>query len=164
MKQKATSRNKKKGKSRIGFIVSDDEEEDEGSSDYEEEDDEADFDDHLYLSQGNSATTTEEPLDYHPMVLLIGCPGSGKSSVAHIAASEAGYHVLDMGASEKRSGKSLMDILLPATTSHTVKTKRASFFGKQLEKEDDTGRFGNEKCNCLFNASFIINRNHAGNG
>jgi hypothetical protein len=52
--------------------------------------------------------------------------------ITHVAANLAGYHVLELNTSTKRSGKVLIDVLTSATTTHTVKSKRGNEVGNYL--------------------------------
>ena len=90
-----------------------------------------------YISDGDICGSYDaaDALAYHPVVVLVGPVSSGKSSIAHSAAFDAGYHVLEVSASDRRSGKALNDVLAAATTMHTVQKRKKSFF----ENENDLG-------------------------
>ena len=122
-KQSVNSDVTRRRKKKNDFIVSDDEDDDE-------RDDE-------FISSSQKYRESE-PLDYNPVVMIIGPSGSSKSTIVRVAAAYAGYHILEISSSEKRSGKVLNEILLSASTSHTVKGKLSSFFDQEI---DDIGEF-----------------------
>ena len=53
-------------------------------------------------------------------VLLAGPAGSGKTSSVYALAEELSFNVLEVNASSKRNGKSILSQLHEATQSHTV--------------------------------------------
>ncbi|KAJ3358571.1 hypothetical protein HDU91_005182 [Kappamyces sp. JEL0680] len=105
-KFRSTKKTKKKAKKRSDFIVTSD-------NDYEDCDsDQSEF---------------TLPMEFKPVLLVLGESGSGKSSLVRASAHLAGYNILELNTSDKRNGKVLCDVLAAASTSHTVKTKKAGF-------------------------------------
>ncbi|KAJ3300919.1 hypothetical protein HDV03_001673 [Kappamyces sp. JEL0829] len=105
-KFRSTKKTKKKAKKRSDFIVTSD-------NDYEDCDsDQSEF---------------TLPIEFKPVLLVLGESGSGKSSLVRASAHLAGYNILELNTSDKRNGKVLCDVLAAASTSHTVKTKKAGF-------------------------------------
>ncbi|KAK9477478.1 P-loop containing nucleoside triphosphate hydrolase protein [Lipomyces japonicus] len=57
----------------------------------------------------------------HKKILLVhGSPGLGKTTVAHVAARQAGYDVLEINASHERGGAAVADKVRAALESHRV--------------------------------------------
>lgn len=58
------------------------------------------------------------------ILLIHGPPGSGKTTIAHIMAKQAGYDVLEINASDERSGAIVKDSVNAAVGSHRVDSDR----------------------------------------
>jgi chromosome transmission fidelity protein 18 len=54
------------------------------------------------------------------VILLCGPPGTGKTTLAHIAAKHCGYRVLEINASDDRSPQLLKDAISRATQNATL--------------------------------------------
>jgi DNA polymerase III delta prime subunit len=54
------------------------------------------------------------------VLLLCGPPGTGKTTLAHIAASQAGYRSVEVNASDDRTGKSIRDLIVSAQSMRSV--------------------------------------------
>lgn len=63
--------------------------------------------------------------------MLHGPPGLGKTTLAHVAASLAGYEVLEINASDERSGAAAKDRIIEAVETIGI---------------DRSGRRGKERC------------------
>ena len=59
-------------------------------------------------------------------VLLTGPSGSGKTAAIYALAQELGYNVLEVNASSKRNGKSVLSHLHEATQSHSLSSSNNS--------------------------------------
>ena len=53
-------------------------------------------------------------------MLIAGPPGCGKTACIYALAEELGFNVLEVNASSKRNGKSILSQLHEATQSHTL--------------------------------------------
>jgi len=60
------------------------------------------------------------PEDHELLLMLSGPPGSGKTTLAHIAARHAGYEPLEINASDDRSVKGLRDKIVGAMESRAI--------------------------------------------
>lgn len=56
----------------------------------------------------------------HRAVMLVGPPGSAKTSTVYAMATQLGFRILELNASSKRSGKKIIDDFQEATQSHQV--------------------------------------------
>jgi chromosome transmission fidelity protein 18 len=56
------------------------------------------------------------------ILLIHGPPGIGKTTVAHVIAKQAGYDVLEINASDERSGTVVREKILGAVESHRINT------------------------------------------
>lgn len=68
-------------------------------------------------------TMANLPYGWNPnsrVLLFSGPPGTGKTTLAHIAAKTAGYQPLELNASDDRSSKKIHDRLVDAMQMHTV--------------------------------------------
>lgn len=54
------------------------------------------------------------------VLLICGPPGTGKTTLAHIAAHQAGYRTAEVNASDDRTGKSIRDLINSAQTMRSV--------------------------------------------
>lgn len=66
-------------------------------------------------------------------VVLSGPNGCGKTVSVYALAKELNYHVIEINAGQRRSGKKLLDSLLEATQSHRVKDKTGKMFANEEE-------------------------------
>lgn len=57
------------------------------------------------------------------LILLHGPPGLGKTTVAHVAAKQAGYDILEINASDERGGPAVQAKISGALESHRVGKK-----------------------------------------
>lgn len=92
---------------------------DESDSDYES-DDFADFasnGSYAQLSAKDQSDLWETSTEFN-VVLLSGPAGCGKSAAIHAASQECGYSIIEMNASEKRTGKAVQAKCGEATKSH----------------------------------------------
>lgn len=59
-------------------------------------------------------------------VLLVGPAGCGKTATVYALAEELGYNVLEVNASSKRNGKTVLSHLHEATQSHSLNNNSSS--------------------------------------
>lgn len=67
------------------------------------------------------------------IILLHGPPGLGKTTVAHVAARQAGYDVLEINASDERAGQAVLDKIKGATESHRVGKRPVCIIADEVE-------------------------------
>ena len=68
---------------------------------------------------------------YKKAVMLHGAPGIGKTSFAHVAATECGFDILEFNASDTRSKKMMQNTLSESFQSSTI----TSYFNKTVSKK-----------------------------
>jgi len=83
----------------------------------------------------NSPSHSTKKLDKRPeenerVILLSGAPGVGKTTLAHIVASHAGYRPLEVNASDERSVNILPERIIHAMESSTLNINNDSILGK----------------------------------
>lgn len=73
-------------------------------------------------SASNSNEGYSDPFDrpQRRIMLIHGPPGIGKTTVAHVIAKHAGYDVLEINASDERSGQLVKDKIKSAVATHRV--------------------------------------------
>ena len=74
-------------------------------------------------------------------MLIVGPPGCGKTASVYALAEELGFNVLEVNASSKRNGKSVLSQLHEATQSHTLNNGACNnvnkFFGQAAAKVEE---------------------------
>jgi DNA polymerase III delta prime subunit len=74
-------------------------------------------------------------------MLIVGPPGCGKTASVYALAEELGFNVLEVNASSKRNGKSVLSQLHEATQSHTLNNGACNnvnkFFGQAAPKVEE---------------------------
>ena len=88
----------------------------DSDSEYESDNDFVDTS-YAQLSAKDQSELWETSTDYN-VVLLTGPAGCGKSAAIHAASQQCGYQIIEMNASEKRSGKAIQGKCGEATQSH----------------------------------------------
>ncbi|KAK9239464.1 hypothetical protein V1525DRAFT_398165 [Lipomyces kononenkoae] len=93
---------------------------------------------------GDSNASKIVPTDpYHrphkKLLLLHGAPGLGKTTIAHVAARQAGYDVLEINASDDRSGTLVHDKIRGAIDSHRVGTKPVCIVIDEIDGAAEAG-------------------------
>ncbi|KAK9314248.1 hypothetical protein V1522DRAFT_408704 [Lipomyces starkeyi] len=73
------------------------------------------------------------------LLLLHGAPGLGKTTVAHVAARQAGYDVLEINASDERGGTLVHDKIRGAIDSHRVGTKPVCIIIDEIDGGAESG-------------------------
>ncbi|KAK9374188.1 uncharacterized protein V1513DRAFT_380958 [Lipomyces chichibuensis] len=73
------------------------------------------------------------------LLLLHGAPGLGKTTVAHVAARQAGYDVLEINASDERGGALVHDKIRGAIDSHRVGTKPVCIIIDEIDGGAESG-------------------------
>ncbi|ANB15398.1 Ctf18p [Sugiyamaella lignohabitans] len=58
------------------------------------------------------------------VLLIHGAPGTGKTTIAHVLAKQAGYDVLEINASDERSGQIVREKIISAVESHRIDSSR----------------------------------------
>jgi len=76
--------------------------------------------------------------------LLVGPPGVGKTTLTRAAASDYGFRVLEMNASDVRTEKTIKSILTPATANTTLDIFSTSSRGNLVLLDEVDGVFGRE--------------------
>ncbi|KAK9456656.1 P-loop containing nucleoside triphosphate hydrolase protein [Dipodascopsis uninucleata] len=74
----------------------------------------------LRLKKNDSVNIDPFQRPYKKILLLHGSPGLGKTTVAHVAARQAGYDVLEINASDERGGPLVKEKILGALESHSI--------------------------------------------
>ena len=97
---------------------------DDSDSDYES-DDFADSSSYSQLSAKDQSELWETSTEYN-VVLLSGPAGCGKSAAIHAASQQCGYSIIEMNASEKRTGKAVQVKCGEATQSHGLQKWQGS--------------------------------------
>uniref|UniRef100_A0A182P0W5 AAA+ ATPase domain-containing protein n=1 Tax=Anopheles epiroticus TaxID=199890 RepID=A0A182P0W5_9DIPT len=82
-----------------------------------------DDDDFLLSNDSNSSSSAAGLSGICNHVVLVGPPGSGKTSHVYAVANEMNFNVLEINASSRRKGKIILQELLEATQSHLVRQK-----------------------------------------
>ncbi|KAK9366709.1 hypothetical protein V1509DRAFT_628860 [Lipomyces kononenkoae] len=93
---------------------------------------------------GDSNASKTLPTDpYHrphkKLLLLHGAPGLGKTTIAHVAARQAGYDILEINASDDRSGTLVHDKIRGAIDSHRVGTKPVCIIIDEIDGGAESG-------------------------
>ncbi|KAK9429883.1 hypothetical protein V1505DRAFT_356445 [Lipomyces doorenjongii] len=73
------------------------------------------------------------------LLLLHGAPGLGKTTIAHVAARQAGYDVLEINASDERGGTLVHDKIRGAIDSHRVGTKPVCIIIDEIDGGAESG-------------------------
>ncbi|KAK9243881.1 hypothetical protein V1506DRAFT_358514 [Lipomyces tetrasporus] len=73
------------------------------------------------------------------LLLLHGAPGLGKTTVAHVAARQAGYDVLEINASDERGGPLVHDKIRGAIDSHRVGARPVCIIIDEIDGAADSG-------------------------
>lgn len=76
--------------------------------------------------------------------LLVGPPGVGKTTLARAAASDFGFRVVEMNASDVRTEKTIKKVLAPASTSMTLDVFSTGSRGNLVLLDEVDGVFGRE--------------------
>jgi replication factor C large subunit len=76
--------------------------------------------------------------------LLVGPPGVGKTTLARAAASDYGFRVVEMNASDVRTEKTIKKVLAPASTSMTLEVFSTGSRGNLILLDEVDGVFGRE--------------------
>ena len=76
--------------------------------------------------------------------LLVGPPGVGKTTLARAAASDCGFRVVEMNASDVRTEKTIRKVLVPASTSMTLDVFSTGSRGNLILLDEVDGVFGRE--------------------
>lgn len=58
------------------------------------------------------------------IILLCGPPGMGKTTLAHVAAAQCGYRVVEVNASDDRTGSALATRIADAASNRSVTADR----------------------------------------
>lgn len=73
------------------------------------------------------------------ILLIHGPPGIGKTTVAHAAARQAGFDVLEINASDERNGKSLKDKITLSLTSQSFSGKPVCLVADEIDGSLENG-------------------------
>ncbi|KAK9462132.1 uncharacterized protein V1516DRAFT_673834 [Lipomyces oligophaga] len=76
---------------------------------------------------------------YKKILLIHGPPGLGKTTVAHVAAKQAGYDVLEINASDERSGPAVRAKINNALESHRVGSKPVCIIADEIDGGAESG-------------------------
>ncbi|KAK7204763.1 hypothetical protein BZA70DRAFT_279952 [Myxozyma melibiosi] len=76
---------------------------------------------------------------YKKLILLHGPPGLGKTTVAHVAAKQAGYDVLEINASDERGGPAVQAKISGALESHRVGKKPVCIIIDEIDGGAESG-------------------------
>lgn len=76
--------------------------------------------------------------------LLVGPPGVGKTTLARAAASDYGFRVVELNASDVRTEKTIKKVLAPASTSMTLDVFSIGSRGNLILLDEVDGVFGRE--------------------
>eukprot|EP00842_Homolaphlyctis_polyrhiza_P001753 jgi/Hompol1/2579/HPOL_006058-RA len=83
-----------------------------------------DRDDDFCVGNRNPKSGRRQQSEYSPLFRIVrGSSGCGKSALVYAAAATAGYRVVEMNASQRRSGKDLLAVLGEASLSHGVNAR-----------------------------------------
>lgn len=73
-------------------------------------------------TRGNSEANALSNTDESKILLLAGSPGLGKTTLAHIVAKTAGFDVIEINASDERSGEGVVAKVMAAISNNSMKS------------------------------------------
>ncbi|KAK9450334.1 P-loop containing nucleoside triphosphate hydrolase protein [Limtongia smithiae] len=97
---------------------------------------------HSHVNSNNwSPPQPNDPLQrpLKKLLLLHGPPGLGKTTVAHVAAKQAGYDVLEINASDERGGTAVLGKITGALESHRVGKRPVCIIVDEIDGGAESG-------------------------
>ena len=98
-----------------------------------------------FVPEAPKATRGEDGRPLKRVILLAGEPGTGKTTLAHVLARQAGYSVREVNASDERSAAKLEDAVRTASSNRTLSSDRPTL----LVLDELDGADGQQAVACL---------------
>ncbi|KAK9324951.1 hypothetical protein V1517DRAFT_356194 [Lipomyces orientalis] len=95
-----------------------------------------------HFEESNSSSLVHTDPYHRPqkkLLLLHGAPGLGKTTVAHVAARQAGYDILEINASDERGGPLVQEKIRGAIDSHRVGARPVCIIIDEIDGAADSG-------------------------